>query len=159
MVEQAWAMRPLDGGRRLTIPASLAGTLPWLVGGAALNGWLLAIHSERHRLLSDEEAARSEVVRSLLRLKEGSILETTDPAEYQTPPLAVAGSRLVSIAVHPPPPGWRLSLAGLPSTPSFNTTTGPVMLVSSEGHLEIWSLRLFQEARDTPLGDVLALIS
>jgi hypothetical protein len=158
MVDPGWATRTLDGGR-LTIPSAIAGTLAWLEGGSALKGWLVAIESERYRLLSDDEASRSGIVRSLSKAKEGDdIPGTPDPAEHLTPPLAVAGSRLVRVTIHPPPPGWRISLAGLPSTSSFNTTTGPVMLVCSGGHLEIWSLRLFQEARNTPLSNILELI-
>ena len=158
MVDPPWVERTLGGGR-LTIPSALAGTLSWLVGGSALTGWLLAIQSERHRLLSDEEASRSEIVRSLLKAKEADdIPGTPDPAEHRTPSLEVAGSRLVRITIHPPPPGWRLSLAGVPSTSSFNTTTGQVILVCTGRHLEIWSPRLFQEARDTPLSDIFDLI-
>jgi hypothetical protein len=155
--ELNWAKRALDAGR-LTIPSHFASGISWLAGESETSGWLLAIESERHILLSDKEGEQSSIVRLLSQAKAMDNLRATDPAEHQPPALTVAGSRLVKVALHPPPPGWRVGLSAVPATQTFDTTSGPVMLLLAAGHLEIWSPRLFQEARDVPLAKLLELI-
>jgi len=145
----------IEGGR-IRIPPVLVARLPRLSGREALNVWLLVIHPGRCRVVFQEQASSSEVLRRLIEKLQGPGPDEpiTDPSDAESSEHAALAARLIPTTVSPKGPGWRLLLPRSLPGEIEPIRAESIWLLLSQGYLEIWDGRRLAACVEGSLADL-----
>jgi hypothetical protein len=140
-----------DAGR-IAIPARYSKRILWLSDSKPLNVWLLMLQPGRFRLLSDGEVTANEEINAIKSLiVDGPEISGISATVFDSPERAVLIGRLIPTTLSQSlSSGWRLSI---PRRVAPRDQT--LVLLFSQGRLEIWLLEPYHAALAHPLSSLL----
>ena len=150
-----------DEDRRIPLPIQLSDHIDWLKGTEPIDAWLLVVAFGRYRLLKDEQVQDHPLLAPLrLLILEGKPIEISEQGQSQEQSRTAMVARLAPATISPPTkkgPRWRIQF---PKT--FDVFAPPdcdkrafSILLTPEGHWEIWHTSVLQKAATIPFQELL----
>jgi hypothetical protein len=145
----------VDKTGKVNLPRRAAERLAWRREGPPVACWLSVIQAGRYRLLSEEDVKRSEALSQALERITGSQVpdQLQDPAEAESSASAALSARLVPASLSfNNVSGWRLAVSKHAYPMTTIAAHGRVVVLFSEGYLEIWTSDTLDRGLEEALG-------
>lgn len=146
----------VDRSGKINLPRHTAETLAWRREDSSIQCWLCVIQLGRYRLLSEEDVKRSEILAPALeRITSAEAPDQLqDPADPESSASAAVSARLAPASLSfNKVSGWRLAVSKHTYLMSTMVAHGRVIVLISEGYLEIWTPDTLNREIENLLGE------
>ncbi len=143
--------------RRIHLPAHFVSRISWLKGEEPVEAWLVVVGVGRYRLLSLDQVNASPLLKQLrMRIEIAAPPEPeTGPINVESPQMAALAARLFPATLSHGEVGWRITLPkDLPPAGAIKYGSNLVLLFS-QGYLELWTVETLSRSLETPLDQLL----